>query len=121
MSEEPDIQLLERSLLDKRDELLDIAHISTDSSSIVTLDQSRVGRLSRMDALQAQALSVAADGRRKLELERIRLALDRVDEGDYGYCEKCGEGIARARLSIDPAAEYCVSCAGAIEAGSSGT
>jgi DnaK suppressor protein len=121
MSKEPDVQHLERTLLDKRDELLDITHISIDSSSIVTLDQSRVGRLSRMDAMQAQALSVAADGRRKLELERIRCALDRIDEGDYGYCEQCGEGIARARLEIDPAAEYCINCAGAIEAGSSKT
>jgi DnaK suppressor protein len=72
-----------------------------------------------MDALQAQTLSVAADGRRNLELGRIRRALDRIDEGGYGYCEQCGEDIVRARLEIDPAAEYCVSCAGVIEAGSS--
>lgn len=118
MSGGHDLEYFERTLLDKQAELMGIAEISSDSSSVVALDQSRVGRLSRMDALQAQALSIAADGRRNSELERIRRALDMIEEGEYGYCERCGERIAVARLEIDPAAEYCVTCAGAIEAGS---
>lgn len=115
MRELRDLDHFERVLLDKQAELLGIAEISSDSSSVVALDQSRVGRLSRMDALQAQALSIAADGRRKTELQRIRSALDRIEDGDYGFCERCGNQIAVPRLEIDPAAEYCVSCASVIE------
>ena len=121
MTRETTTGKFERLLLDKRDQLLGIADISTASSSVVVLDQSRVGRLSRMDAMQAQALSVAADGRRNRELGRIRRALERIDNGEYGYCGQCGEVIAEARLEIDPAADYCVSCAGAIEASSPNT
>ncbi|HEU5130307.1 MAG TPA: TraR/DksA family transcriptional regulator [Glycomyces sp.] len=45
--------------------------------------------------------------------ERIRQvshALDRVDAGDYGICEKCGKPIPAARLAAFPSATLCVSC-----------
>jgi DnaK suppressor protein len=45
--------------------------------------------------------------------ERIRQvshALDRVDAGDYGICEKCGNPIPAARLAAFPSATLCVSC-----------
>ena len=80
---------------------------------IVTLDQQRVGRLSRMDALQAQAMAGATDARRARERRRLRQALARLDAGSWGLCADCEEDIAPARLAIDPAAERCVACAGA--------
>ena len=82
-----------------------------DNARPVELDQTRVGRLSRQDALQSQALSVASLERNRAETGRLRAALVRIDSGDYGWCEECGEAIPRARLKIDPAAEHCVSCA----------
>ncbi|HSH42276.1 MAG TPA: TraR/DksA C4-type zinc finger protein [Arenicellales bacterium] len=77
----------------------------------VELDQTRVGRLSRQDALQSQALSVAALERNRARIQHLRLALRRIDEGDYGCCEECGRDIPEARLEIDPAADHCVACA----------
>ena len=77
----------------------------------VTLDQSRVGRLSRMDAMQAQAMNQEAQRRRVQELGRLQAALRAADTDDYGYCEACGEEIGEARLMIDPAAPYCIQCA----------
>jgi len=81
----------------------------------VELDQTRVGRLSRQDALQSQAQSVASLARSRVEVARLRAALARIDAGDYGWCEECGEPIAVARLEIDPAADYCVRCAERLE------
>ena len=77
----------------------------------VVLDQSRVGRLSRMDAMQSQAMNQEAQRRRKLEIGRLNAALKNLAEGDYGYCEACGEEIAHGRLMLDPAAPFCITCA----------
>jgi DnaK suppressor protein len=82
-----------------------------DGQATVTLDQQAVGRLSRQDALQAQAMANATHARRDIERRRLRAALDRIDAGDFGYCEDCGEAIAPARLELDPGVTRCISCA----------
>ena len=81
-----------------------------DGQKTVTLDQQAVGRLSRMDALQNQAMAQAQARRRQAERQRIRAALQRLDAGDYGYCTDCGDEIAPARLTSDPAIPRCLDC-----------
>ena len=71
----------------------------------VTLDQSCVGRLSRMDAMQSQAMNQEAQRRRGVEIKRLEAALQSLAEDDHGYCEDCGEDIGEGRLMIDPAAQ----------------
>jgi DnaK suppressor protein len=77
----------------------------------VELDQTAVGRLSRMDSLQVQAMAEAAARMRALEKSRILAALKRIADGDYGACTKCGEEIAEARLATDPTIALCIGCA----------
>ena len=77
----------------------------------VELDQQAVGRLSRMDALQNQAMANAGAVRRQSERSRLMAARARMDEGEYGYCEDCGDDIAPGRLELDPAAAKCIQCA----------
>lgn len=77
----------------------------------VELDQVAVGRLSRMDAMQQQAMAEAGERARQRDLVRIEMAERRVASGDYGYCEECGEAIPDKRLEIDPMATHCVRCA----------
>ena len=98
-------------LLDKQAMLLEDEAIHLQSDEAMELDQSKVGRLSRMDAMQMQAMSQATEERRKVELEKIKSALQRIENKDYGYCIKCGEDIAEARLEVDPAAPTCIDCA----------
>jgi DnaK suppressor protein len=81
------------------------------TSAPVELDQARVGRLSRMDALQEQAMAKSGQQRLGLELKRIDAALRRVEDGSYGECLSCGDDIAEGRLSADPAAPLCIACA----------
>lgn len=75
------------------------------------LDQQSVGRLSRMDAMQQREMAEAEARRRRADITRIDAALDRLEEGEYGWCLSCGEAIAAKRLDIDPAASQCVGCA----------
>ena len=77
----------------------------------VELDQARVGRLSRMDAMQQQAMSQAVARLNDLELQRIQSALGRMKSGYYGYCVICDEEIAEGRLRFDPSILTCISCA----------
>ena len=100
-------QLLE----EKRGSLLAAAQASGESGQTVELDQTLQGRLSRMDALQSQAMAQEAERRARAELIRIDAALARIKEDDFGYCHDCGEDIPAARLEVDPATIRCVNCA----------
>ncbi|MEX0339964.1 MAG: TraR/DksA family transcriptional regulator [Arenibacterium sp.] len=84
-----------------------------EGQSVVMLDQQSVGRLSRMDALQNQAMAVAQQNRRDQEQRRLQAALERLEDEDFGYCEDCGDAIAYKRLELDPACRICVPCASA--------
>jgi DnaK suppressor protein len=100
-----------RSLLEKRISELDALEVSTkEARAPVTLDQQSVGRLSRMDALQGQAMALATEQRRKTERQRIKAALGRIDSGEYGYCRMCEGDIPEKRLELDPATPVCVTC-----------
>ncbi|MFT4560519.1 MAG: DnaK suppressor protein [Gammaproteobacteria bacterium] len=79
------------------------------------LDQSRVGRLSRMDAMQGQAMSLEVKRRRKVQLQRIEVALQRVERDEYGDCVRCGEVVESKRLEFDPSILLCINCANAAE------
>lgn len=93
------------SVLDEEDAL------GQSGLATVELDQQAVGRLSRMDALQNQAMARAGQARREAQRKRLEAALSRIDEGEFGYCEDCGEAIAVGRLEFDPSITRCVSCA----------
>ncbi len=100
-------------LLARKAELEAIMKSRESDEKPVELDQTRVGRLSRMDALQGQALAQETVRRRKNELGRIEAALTRLEAGDYGYCVNCDEEISAKRLSLDPSAPLCIDCASA--------
>ena len=78
----------------------------------VELDQQSVGRLSRMDAMQVQAMAQATDARRQARLKRIDAALARIADESYGECLSCGAEIRLKRLEIDPTVPLCVDCSG---------
>ena len=109
------LSFFEQQLLELQEELLGVAEIAQAASAAVELDQTRVGRLSRMDAMQQQAMSQATDVRRDQQLIRVKQALERIDDDEYGECLACLTAIPVARLEIDPATEYCVTCAAKLE------
>lgn len=104
-----------RRLLDMRLELERQAADGAAAASTVMLDQTAVGRLSRMDAMQSQAMSEQAQRSRTARLVSIEAALLRLEAGGYGDCQDCGELIAPGRLEIDPLAVLCIACASARE------
>lgn len=100
----------EQKLIELKNELEALDGEAADARSTVELDQSRVGRLSRMDALQGQAMNNAIAARRRHKLVSIEAALDRLNEDEFGYCVMCGDEIALKRLELDPTVAVCSSC-----------
>ncbi len=94
-----------------RRNLAELKNASAGDLRPIQLDQQAVGRLSRMDSLQMQAMDKARAARRTLSLKRIDAALNRLNEGEYGYCVACGDAIAIKRLDLDPATPHCAGCA----------
>lgn len=107
MTDEEAIEVLTRM----KSELESLSEISQEARATVTLDQQSVGRLSRMDALQGQAMAQASERQRRADIQRIEAAVRRIEDGDFGYCVECGEEIAPKRLEVDPAAAFCINCA----------
>ena len=100
-----------QTLLRLKAELLAIGESSQEAGDTVELDQAKVGRLSRMDAMQAQQMALEMERRRQHQLQKIEGALRRIESGDFGYCFVCGEEIDERRLSIDPTTSRCIGCA----------
>ena len=49
------------------------------------------------------------DRERKL-INKIKDALERIDNGEFGICEECGDGISEARLKVRPVTTLCINC-----------
>ena len=88
-----------------------ISEVSEVSRQPVELDQTSVGRLSRMDALQSQAMQLETERRRILEIKRIDSALQRINDEEFGFCSSCGYEIEIKRLENDPTTPICIDCA----------
>ena len=97
-------------LVSLRKELELLNDTSSETTDTVMLDQSKVGRLSRMDAMQAQQMAQETTRRRNLQLQKIDGALRRMETDEYGYCFKCGDEIGEVRLNIDPTSTRCMGC-----------
>jgi DnaK suppressor protein len=106
---------MRESLLKLQKELESIAATGDEFAAVVELDQSKVGRLSRMDAMQAQAMAKASGQRREAMLRKIEAALKRIDDGSYGHCRDCDEPINPKRLEFDPTALRCIECESTLE------
>lgn len=106
-----DIKKYKAKLEALKTEILASIEGAQDSTKPVELDQTMVGRLSRMDALQQQQMALASKRRRQQELQKIEMAFKRIKDGDYGYCVKCDEEIAQKRLDLSPTITTCIKCA----------
>lgn len=109
--DEGEIEQIKQKLLRLRSELQELEETFKETGGPVELDQTRVGRLSRMDAMQVQQMALESARRRRHQLLEVEGALRRIASGEYGYCIGCGEEIDARRLSVDPTNSRCIECA----------
>lgn len=100
-----------RHLLRYRDEIDEPVNPGEASAGVVEPDQARVGRPSRIDAMQSQAMPQASSRRRGRPLVRIEAALVRLDCDDYGVRGGREQPVDPRRPDIDPTARPGIGCA----------
>lgn len=83
-----------------------------DAAKPVELDQTKMGRVSRIDAIQQQEMARSAEASARQRLALVRRALEALEEDEYGYCRLCEEPIAFRRLQARPESPFCVECQG---------
>ena len=105
------IKILESELAHLKEE---ITATEGESKPAVTPD-SAIGRISRVEAMQARHIGEASVRARKIRITRLEQTLMIVEDEEYGYCVECEEPIPMARLRLVPEATLCVACASAIE------
>ena len=110
-SEDIKIDILRRAIIDEIAELDRLRGQERDSRAPVERDQQSIGRFSRLDAMQRQAMNIANDARRQYCQLVLSAVWKRIDDVDYDYCHQCDDLIGAGRLAIDPAAVLCVGCA----------
>ncbi len=111
MREDIDLNYFKKYLEGRLEAIMARQEAQEENEAPVELDQSRVGRLTRMGAIQQQAMAQATGRRVQQERQRIENALSRIQSGTYGYCLKCDEEIDEKRLRFDPSIFLCISCA----------
>ena len=94
---------LEAQLAELEDRL---SRLDRDLSETPDPDSSeRAVQMEDDEALEGQAQVVSN------EIASVRRALERIEDGSYGQCVKCGEEIAEGRLEARPEAALCIDCA----------
>jgi len=109
--DEENLEPIRQLLLKIKSKLQEQEKTSKETSKPVELDQTKVGRISRMDAMQAQQMALDASRRRQLQLVKIKSAFQRINSSEYGYCLGCDEDIDIRRLMVDPTNTHCIECA----------
>jgi len=90
------------SFADQSEELSELAHYDNHPADAATETFEREKDL-------------AIDENTDYLLERINRALEKIDEGTYGICDRCGNPIAKLRLDAVPHASFCIECQDIIE------
>ena len=106
-----DVKAYKKRLTKMRQEIEQLSEVTEEARQPVVLDQTTVGRLSRMDALQTKAMQLETERRRTIEIQRIDAALKRITGGEFGECVSCGVDIEPKRLENDPTTPTCFDCA----------
>ena len=70
-----------------------------------------LGRLTRLDAIQGQAMNQNTYRQAKGRMIALQGALARIDDPGFGLCVECGEPIPMGRLKLMPETQHCVNCA----------
>ena len=86
--------------------------LSADAEDTRPVEPDRaIGRLTRQDAMQSQQMALEMRRRNRQRLLQVERALERIEDGAYGYCLRCGEEISEARLKVRPESPICIECA----------
>ena len=99
-----------RAILEERRQSLITQARKTLESDMVLSPDDRFDEVDQASSEYMQAFSFRLRGREKFLMDKIELALRKIDDGTYGVCEECEDTIALKRLQARPEAPLCIQC-----------
>ena len=103
------ISELKEALLALRGELNRLLDATREGTRPVDLDEP-IGRLTRMDAIQQQTMTMANRRSHDIRLRQVVQALSALERDVYGLCRRCEDPIGYPRLKARPESPYCLDC-----------
>lgn len=96
--------------------LISISETAKDISELEELTkpispENAIGRVSRMDAINNKSINEAALIQARTKLDKLKFALDKCAEPEFGSCKRCKKNIPMGRLLLMPESFFCVQCA----------
>ena len=73
--------------------------------------ENSLGRISRMDAINNKGVAEASLHSARKRLVKLKIALEKINEPDFGNCSNCQRPIQAGRLMFMPESTTCVHCA----------
>ncbi len=70
-----------------------------------------IGRVSRMDAINNSSINQSALRKSEDKLNGLKYMLSKIDDDDFGLCERCKQAIPLQRLLFMPQSRFCINCA----------
>jgi DnaK suppressor protein len=101
---------LEKIITAEKDNLLTNIQSLEEGSKPVAPDEA-IGRLTRMDAINAKSINEANLNSARVKLAKLERALSKLDDPDFGTCAICEEPIPVGRIMLMPETTVCVKCA----------
>lgn len=99
------LAVLERGLLQARNHVAQVQGMCNMEET--SAESAARSPLEELERLASPALKLFHLQNQVVKFER---ALARLEEGTYGQCARCDQPIDQERLTIDPAAPYCIRC-----------
>lgn len=96
---ETEIQKVEQNILDLKDLTQPIS------------PENAIGRISRMDAINNKSINEASLRKAEEKWSKLKVALVKVDDKDFGICIRCKNPIPVGRIMLMPQSNKCVNCA----------
>ena len=106
--DEKQIEFFRNVLNNSLDKLLNQADIVV--SELVSQSGQEIEYVDRASAYTDQSLKLKIRSRESRLIKKLKQALARIEYGEYGFCEECGEEISIKRLEARPVTTKCIDC-----------
>ena len=106
--EEKDLQFFKDLLTTWLENLLD--HADDTVEGLLESGESLADPLDRASFESNRGTMLRIRDRESMLIKKIRKSLADIENGDYGICEDCGEGISIERLKARPVTSFCIGC-----------
>ncbi len=73
--------------------------------------ENAIGRISRMDAINNKTVNERTLRQMEFKFQKLNIAMEKIDDSDFGDCRRCGNPIQEGRLMLLPENALCIHCA----------